>query len=351
MGTLIGLKSRTSYVLGNPIARGGEGTVYEVHGNPAKVIKIYSRLMDKVREEKLAELMKVYRPTLAAVSAWPEEVVADGSKPVGFVMPAVRGGRPLHCYITPSDRHRYAPGATYGALVAVAANLARAVMNFHQAGVVLSDINFSNFLVLPNGTVRIIDCDSVQIGSKAKFRATVAMEEFIPPELQGTRVAENARTPDHDNFGLSVLIFLLLIQGRHPFSGSGGMPMGEAIWQRLHPFYKTHPDRTCPFCAMGLKAAEVLSADLIALFTASFNGGGTFSKYRPTAAQWVSALDAFAKSMIVCKANPAHGYTQANKACPWCRLETEGKPALFAPTPRSKLPPPPKKGLLASLFG
>ena len=296
-------------------------------------------------------MIRLNRPQLVTISAWPQEVLLDvGRKPVGFVMPAVRGGKPLHMFISPSDRQRHAPAATYATLIAVACNLARAVMTFHQAGVVIADINFSNFLVLPNGTVRVIDCDSVQIGNKPKFRSAVAMAEFVPPELQGTRVADNARTPDHDNFGLSVLIFLLLLQGRHPFSGNGGLSLGEAIHQRLHPFGHGR-GRTCPFCVLDIKEADILTADVIALFKASFSGGRWLSGNRPSAVQWMTALDGLAQSLVICGANPAHAYTKTASACPWCRIEAQGKPALFAPTPKSRLVQPPKKGIIASLFG
>lgn len=349
---LKGSKSRTPFVLGSAFARGGEGVVHDVQGNPNKVAKIYSKPMDAVRSEKLAALVQIASPQLLSVSAWPEEALLDAKgMAVGFIMPAVRNGRPLHLYITPSDRHRYAPGATYGSLLVVAGNLARAVMSFHHVGVVLSDINFSNFLVLPNGTVRVIDCDSVQISSKAKFRATVAMEEFIPPELQGKRVADHARTTDHDNFGLSVLIFLLLVQGRHPFSGNGGMPMGEAIGKRLHPFRSSN-HATCPFCVLGIQPSEIMSAQLRDHFKNSFSGGGMFASHRPTATQWMTALEDFGRAMVTCKANPAHGYSTAAANRPWCRIEAAGKPALFAATQRSRLPTPPKKrSLLGALLG
>lgn len=345
-------KTRTPITLGPALARGGEGVVFDIQGNSNRVAKVYLQPVTSMKAEKLAALMKMASPQLLTVSAWPEETLLDfHGRIVGFMMPAIRQGRPLHCYITPSDRQRYAPNATFQSLLVVAGNLARAVMSFHQAGVVLSDINFSNFLVLPNGTVRVIDVDSVQIATKAKYRATVAMEEFIPPELQGRRVADNPRTTDHDNFGLSVLIFLLLVQGRHPFSGAGALPIGEAIRQTLHPFQR-HRGRTCPFCVLGIKPEEILSEELVSLFKASFgSSGGWLAKDRPSAADWMAALDRHTRSLVVCSANAAHGHSKSSSSCPWCRIEAKGLPALFAPTPRSRLPKPPPPGILARWLG
>lgn len=348
-----GIASGKTYHLGSLIARGGEGAVYEITSHPGKVAKIYTGKVERVRLEKLGALIKLDNAQLQASSAWPQEVIADDAKrAVGFVMPAVTGGKPLHLFITPSDRLQHGAGLTYADLFDIAGNLARAVATFHHFGVVLADINFSNFLVLTDGTVRIIDCDSVQIGTKAKFRSTVAMEEFVPPELQGKRMADVTRTADHDNYGLAVLIFLLLVMGRHPCSGNGGTPIGTAIAQRMHPFGSKH-SRTCPFCVLGILPKEIVSEEMRDLFKEAFDGGGFFSRCRPTAIAWERAIAATRSRLVVCKANPAHAYSSAAKCCPWCRIETAGRPPLFAPTPASLLPraQAPRKGLLASLVG
>lgn len=348
-----GIKSGNTYVLGGLIARGGEGAVYEIASHPGKVAKIYANAVEPVRLEKLGALIKLDNAQLQASSAWPQEVIADANrKPVGFVMPAVTGGKPLHLIITPCDRLQHGARLSYSDLFAIAGNLARAVATFHHFGLVLADINFSNFLVLNDGTVRIIDCDSVQIGTKKKFRSAVAMEEFIPPELQGKPIADVTRTADHDNFGLAVLIFLLLVMGRHPCSGNGGTPMGVAIARRMHPFGSRH-SKTCPFCVLGIVPKEIMSEEMRHLFKEAFDGGGFFDwAGRPTAIAWERAIAATRKQLLVCKANPEHAYTAVAEDCPWCRLEKAGRPALFTPTPASRLAPPPrKKHLLASLLG
>ena len=43
--------------------------------------------------------------------------------------------------------------------------------------------------------------------------------EFTPPELQGVRFADVDRGPEHDRFGMAVLIYQLLMEGTHPFAG------------------------------------------------------------------------------------------------------------------------------------
>ena len=60
------------------------------------------------------------------------------------------------------------------------------------------------------------------------YRCPVGKPEFTPPELQGRLFAHLDRAPEHDLFGLAVLIFQLLMEGTHPFAGvflgHGGRP-------------------------------------------------------------------------------------------------------------------------------
>lgn len=350
MTTYKGIASGTHYELGHLIARGGEGSVHELDSHPSKVAKIYTLRVDRVRLEKLNALIKINNQQLQAASAWPEEVLVDASnRPVGFVMPAVTGGKPLHLFITPSDRLQHGARLSYPDLLSIAGNLARAVATFHHFKIVLADINFANFLVLTDGTVRIIDCDSVQLGTKAKFRSVVAMEEFVPPELQGKRMSDVTRTPDHDNYGVAVLIFLLLVMGRHPCSGNGATPIGTAIANRMHPFGSKH-SKTCPFCVLGIDPKEIVSDEMRGMFKRAFNGGGFFSSDRPSAVSWERALAAFRRELTVCKANPAHAHSPAANGCPWCRIEASGRPPLFAPTLASRLPKPAPRGVLQKLL-
>src|ERR1051326_5722305 len=76
------------------------------------------------------------------------------------------------------------------------------------------------------------------IACARKFLCEVGVETFTPPELQGTDFTQIIRTPNHDSFGLAIMIFLMLFMGRHPFAGrylaQGDMPIARAI--REHRF-------------------------------------------------------------------------------------------------------------------
>src|SRR5262249_29180802 len=110
----------------------------------------------------------------------------------------------------------------------------RAVAAVHNHGLVIGDLNPKNILVTKKATVYLLDCDSFQVMANGKtYRCETGFPEYTPPELQGLTLKEVDRGPQHDYFGLAILIFQLLFIGRHPFSGRflgrGEMPLERAI--------------------------------------------------------------------------------------------------------------------------
>ncbi len=344
--TFTGHLTGKHYVLGEFIARGGEGEVFLVSAERRLVAKLYIKPMPKVQGEKIVTLIKMRNAQLTAIAAWPQELlIGPEGKPAGYIMPFIPEGRPIHDLATPAGRLRAMPSATYSSLVRVAANLARAVATFHHAGIVLGDINGSNFLVMPNGTVRVIDCDSVQIGSSRKFRAPVAMEEFVPPELQGKRLSNRMRTANHDAFALAVMIFELLVLGRHPFSGNGDMPLGRSIRKRRHVFRWFSPPQN-PFRVLNIPKTDMLSPELVALFKRAFNHRPLklvlMRPKRPTALQWMTALEAHHGKLTTCGLDTGHQHPPGARQCPWCTLEARGAPKLFHGKRLSPVKPTPR---------
>ncbi len=244
-------------------------------------------------------------------------------------MPAIDRAQPLHVLITPKSRLQAFPKAPYRFLVAVAANLARALAEFHNEDLVVGDINGKNILVRPNATVRFIDIDSIQVGSGRRFLCPVGVPEYTPPELQGRTLSETRRTQHSDLFGLAVIIFQLLAIGRHPFDG----PVPDrvtAIKRHIHGF-RHIPFVKRPLSLVGLDHRQIFDETLIALFRRSFQRRSRYVG-RPSATEWTSALNAYATQLSDCRHNPLHQFHRVEGPCPWCKLELEGKPAMFGKT-------------------
>ncbi len=61
--------------LGRLLGKGGEGSVYEVEGLPGIVAKLYHKDISPDRAEKLRIMPSLLTPKLAALTAWPSDVL------------------------------------------------------------------------------------------------------------------------------------------------------------------------------------------------------------------------------------------------------------------------------------
>lgn len=335
-GQFTGLVNKGTHRFTRFIAAGGEGQVYHLdsHGPGGEPLagKIYGNNLTRSKIKKLSHMIALGSPEVRSISAWPVDLLATRrNQVVGFAMPLVSGGTPLHLLRTPKTRLAKMPNLSYPQLVQVAENVAGAVASLNKAGIVIGDINGQNFLVNTNGTIQAIDCDSMQVGSNRDWASGVGVEEYIAPELQGRSLKGVIRTPNHDAFALAVLLFEVLVLGRHPFGGHANLTIPEAIAKRAHIFSRHKPHPTV-FDITGIKPTDVLSHELIHHFTNAFG-----SQFRPSASDWHNALQRYRQQLTPCSTNGNHAHPVGAKQCPWCAMERKGLPKLFKHTsPRAQ---------------
>jgi len=224
--------------LGSELGSGGEGAVYELGDRSDAVVKVYHKPLDPESSAKIVTMAKFGNERLLRLAAWPTEPIRVGSRAgsvVGFIMPKITGHKLAFNLNSPKLQLQQFPTASWQFLIRSAANAARAFTVVHESGHVIGDVNERNLFVGGNATVRLIDCDSYQITiNGSRWFCEVGAPTHQPPELQNVRIYKGVvRTPNHDNFGLAVIIFQMLFMGRHPFSGrfggTGEMPMERAI--------------------------------------------------------------------------------------------------------------------------
>jgi serine/threonine protein kinase len=304
------------------IGAGGEAVVYHVPADVALVAKLYHHPTIE-RARKLA-LLVAHPPAMPedTAIAWPADVLLTGGGFAGFLMPYAEGPRIFEFY-NPVTRRSRAPGFHAGLMHRAGRNLAAAFDALHAAGYVVGDVNESNILVAPaDGRVTLVDADSLQVRDPdgGVHRSRVGKPEFTPPELQGVSFETVDRAPEHDRFGLAVLLFLLLMEGTHPFAvrlkpGSEAAPVEERIRAGLFPHASpdddVHPPRLSP-------PFEMLDAGIRAMFVRAFVNGHADPAARPTAAEWRDALAAAEARLATCAVNPLHRAAPHLSACPWC---------------------------------
>jgi hypothetical protein len=127
------------------------------------------------------------------------------------------------------------------------------------------------------------------------------------------------RNKDHDNFALTVLIFMLLMEGVHPYSGvwtgSGDPPPVETRIRKGHtPYVGNGPVNPMPVAVK----FDVLPSSVRDLFSQCFLLGHTQPWKRPSPRDWRETLTVVERSLRTCKRNPHHRYGDHLRSCPWC---------------------------------
>lgn len=319
--------------LGALLGEGGEGAVYELATDHNSAAKIYNSVLSEQKVEKIRLMVAMRNPRLEKLSAWPQGLLTRRSgETIGLLMPKFVDRKDIHYLYSPKSRRTVFMRADWRFLLRAAANIARAFRVVHEAGCVIGDVNHGSILVGQDATVRLIDCDSFQVISEnRKFLCEVGVETFTPPELQGKNFKEIVRTPNHDNFGLAVMMFLMLFMGRHPFVGrylaQADMPIPRAIRQ-FRFAYGSRRASVQMEPPPGSPPLSIVGDDVSRLFERAF-GRETIQSGRPVASTWASALEALEKRTKQCVAHPAHWYLSDLQSCPWCRIEGETGVSLF----------------------
>jgi DNA-binding helix-hairpin-helix protein with protein kinase domain len=325
--------------LGDELGRGGEGSVFEVVGNPSVVAKVYHKTpLPEDQVAKLRVMSSVWSAGLEKISAWPRTLLFDPvqRKPCGLLMSKMEGARPLHELYGTTARRRHFPDVGWHHLVLAARNSAAAFNTLHSAGIVVGDVNQGNLLVDSKMCVRMIDCDSFQIARDGKtYNCPVGSPHFTPPELQGQRLRDVVRTVNHDRFGLATLIFHLLFVGRHPFAGrfrgQGDLSIEKAIAESRFAFSRNKAETQVDPPPASL-LLEDLPQSLADLFEAAFRPKQIRGNFRPSPEQWMKELDLLIKRRKACNIDPMHVFAPEAGRCPWCWIEDIGGPSFFVPS-------------------
>lgn len=337
---------------------GGQGSVFLV-SSPKRAA--FKRLHDrKLAEDPGLEArirsMVAHRPagwieprSGHVMLTWPTELVFDGRRFVGFLMPLIDVNRTveLHQISNPTDRldqtivDSWTHGFTWEYLVGTAKNLALATREIHNSGgVVIGDFNERNVLVWHDSRVTLLDCDSMQLrepgGGRVHF-CDVGRLDYTAPELIGSDWKSTVRLASSDLFTLAVHIHQLLLEGSHPFDG---LWRGSGDKPKRHLLAKLGMWQYGGSRELGPRPAsiplEVLPRELRELMRLALVAGTRNPGLRPSASVWYVELAKLQNSLVRCSRNAVHRFRRGLTKCPWCMREERSATQQVMPVPSSR---------------
>lgn len=221
----------TAYRLGNrkfrlvkTLASGGEGHIYTT--NTEYVAKIYKRENMTTRRLKKIELLLKNPLNYPGICAPTEPVFNASNQIVGYLMPKAKGKELQKCVFVRPLLEKYFPRWKKKDTVKLCLTILDKIHYLHSRGIIMGDINPLNIMVVSPDEVYFVDTDSYQMDC---FPCPVGTINYTAPEIQGKNFADFLRTPDHENYAIATLLFMIMLPGRAPYSQLGGGTPGENI--------------------------------------------------------------------------------------------------------------------------
>ena len=148
----------TALCLGEKLATGGEGSIYDL--SDGTVAKIYHRGKLTVgRREKLERMTA--EPVCCEGVCWPKELLRDAEGNfVGYRMERARGTELQRALFTRPALEAHFPNWKKADMVQLCITILEKICALHGRGIILGDINPLNILVVSPTEVWFVDCDS-----------------------------------------------------------------------------------------------------------------------------------------------------------------------------------------------
>ncbi|GHT95270.1 hypothetical protein FACS1894116_10520 [Betaproteobacteria bacterium] len=269
--------------------KGGEGAVYELRDLEGRLVKCYHSHVLQSRGtsvvEKVQAMMRVSELREHNNLCWPRISVYDvHGNWVGFAMIRAVGEKITNLASHRARRERHFPGLKRDGLVAYLILLLHQINELHQCQVMIGDYNTENIFCDPaSDRVMFIDCDGYQLGNR--FMCIAMKEEMSPPEFIQT-TSQRRCTVHTEIFSLAILLFKVLMSGRHPYDIEGGSACEENICKGFFAYGVGKYVPKGPWQALW----DCLPDDLQKLFTKTFTVGSIVPLSRPLLPEWYAAL-------------------------------------------------------------
>ena len=315
---------------------GAAGKIFEVENQPKMVAKIFHSKEKSESNRKKLEAMLHNKPNIPTISnegteyiqiAWPIALLEDKQGYcMGYLMPLIdtKEAVSLDHLIQKAVRRKLGLSERYIDRIFAAYNITSVVAALHACGHYIIDLKPANVSIYKKTMlVAMFDCDgfSIKGENNARYPAEYVSEEYIYPEGM-SETCENMGE-EQDKFALAVIIFKLLNEGIHPFSGTprNKKDLMLSLQERIanyHYAYGIWPDTYQAPHPYSIH--DYFDKTTMTLFERAFTKGNE----RPSALEWQSQLEYILKHLKQCKKDPNHVYFTP-KGCGLCMVNEKLK--------------------------
>ena len=283
------------YVLTGIIAHGRKSIVYETESGGKTgeyAAKIYSPEFCTVRQlEKLRLIVSLGLKCKGV--CFPEEVLLnERGEFCGCLMPRADGGSIEELFCTAPEFARRFPDWKKPDMVLLTMNILDRIKYLHDNGVIVGNLVPENIMFMSTEEIYFIDTDSWQY---REFPCPDGNVYFTPPELLGRDFRTFLRTMGNENFGVAVLVFMLMMQGLPPYASFERDLPEEEIRAGRFPYTVGEFKAIKNYKAPSMEARKIWShlvRQLKDTFMQTFHEKGNHSaeKTRYSVDQWIKDL-------------------------------------------------------------
>ena len=237
------VKRGISITVGEYINGGGQGDIY-LSDLDGYVIKIFKNEERTVFLQKKVETI-VGAPNENPNVCWPCDILkTEGGTFVGILIPFVNGKK--LCTLASGSRKKLKNNyPNYNRLVQVdmILKILETFKYLHGRNILVADVKLENIMFDPTTmNISLVDMDSIQIG---QFNSVQSTQGYDPPEIIQCRkdkgyeekddkgnyyytkyYSDKYRTPKHESYSVSVLIYCFLMGERFPYTYDDWMNEG-----------------------------------------------------------------------------------------------------------------------------
>ncbi len=331
-----------------PSTIGENSILYNVVDNEKIIVKIYYHNKLSIQLENRMKFMMQYKPQMNLMNniAWPLDLIYNNDKFCGYVMPKLNFDTKL-CDLFKHDPFKNT--VSQQKKVFIAQSICRIISEIQNIGYIFGDLNPGDIGIdTKTCNVAFFGVDKYHIvinkSENNSYRCISCAEGYAAPELLHkcnnfihsypvfrNQVYEllplDTFTKSTDSFALSVIIFQLLENGYYPY-GKKEIKFCNSVTAPGSIDNEVYKDNYCfrfgnIQYTQALFPIELLSAQIAFLFARAFEHGRSDPTQRPSASEWINALQGYSNSLISCSKNSMHQHRSDLQECPYCKADDE----------------------------